>query len=74
VCLAIRNHSAKNVAWDRTLLDSCEQDDERALGNAPVLFAEFAEECGEYTKKDWFNRFGQLMRPWSEPAKRERED
>src|SRR5687767_6177928 len=64
--LAIRNKSAPNISWDRTLLDSCEQDDGRALGRAPELFAEFIAECEGYSRKDWFNRFGPWMRPWTE--------
>jgi hypothetical protein len=68
--LAIRNKSASSVGWDRTLLDSCQQNDERALQEAPRLFAEFIAECGDFSKKDWFNRFGPFMRPWSEPQHR----
>jgi hypothetical protein len=73
IWLATKEKSPRNILWGSTLLQKVDGDDDLALSQAPILFATFIEECGKYTRKDWYDRFGDLIsvlesKRWSDPS------
>ena len=67
--IASKHKTARNVHWPATLLEIHDQDEERSLADAPNQFSNFIQECGQYTKKEWFERIGPVgawnEAPWS---------
>jgi hypothetical protein len=61
IWLATKEKTARNITWGWTLWTKVNGDDELALSQAPLLFSNFIEECGKYTRKDWYDRFGDLI-------------
>lgn len=66
VWMAKRFSKPPETGWERVVMEVCNGIDELALDNAPRLFCEFREECGEFDRKQWFARFGPWMRSWKE--------